>query len=147
MHEPGFDRHYRPDANYLRAAGYSPSTRRRCSSRMSSAMLVLDSRTSSANGALGPHERQDSEGKLRVQAVLTARPSMERLINPQRLKLLVVTTQSTISRECSCQRTVRKVLQRRAFRTAAIRHRQTFHRRILATLDVTIRGRFFELDS
>jgi|SRR6516225_6743237 len=81
MHEPGFDRHYRPDANYLRAAGYSPSTRRRCSSRMSSAMLVLDSRTSSANGALGPHERQDSEGKLRVQAVLTARPSMVRLIN------------------------------------------------------------------
>lgn len=39
---------------------HSPSTCRRCSSRISSAMLVRDSRTSSANGALGRHERQDS---------------------------------------------------------------------------------------
>ena len=34
---------------------YSPSTRRRCSSRISSAMLVRDRRTSSANGAFGRH--------------------------------------------------------------------------------------------
>ena len=39
---------------------HSPSTCRRCPSRISSAMLVRDSRTSSANGALGRHERQDS---------------------------------------------------------------------------------------
>jgi hypothetical protein len=31
-------------------------------SRISSAMLVRDSRTSSANGAFGRHERQDSAG-------------------------------------------------------------------------------------
>ena len=49
---------------------------------------------------------------------------MARLIIPQRLELFVVTTQSTISRECLCQRPVRKVLQRRASRTAVIRHRQ-----------------------
>jgi len=47
---------------------HSPSTRRRCSSRISSAMLVRDSRTSSANGALGRHERQDSEGMRLVTA-------------------------------------------------------------------------------
>src|SRR6516164_6350484 len=51
---------------------------------------------------------------------------MARLIIPLRLELFVVTIQGTISRECSCQRPVRKVLQRRASRTAAIRHRQTF---------------------
>src|SRR6516164_10496921 len=63
--------------------------------------------------------------KLKGQAVLTVnwRP-MARLIIPQRLELFVVTTQSTISRECLCQRPVRKVLQRRASRTAVIRHRQ-----------------------
>jgi hypothetical protein len=33
------------------SVGHSPSTRRRCSSRISSAMLVRKSRTSSANGA------------------------------------------------------------------------------------------------
>ena len=32
---------------------HSPSTRRRCSSRILSAMLFRDSRTSSANGAFG----------------------------------------------------------------------------------------------
>jgi hypothetical protein len=36
----------------------SPKTRRRCSSRISSAMPVRDSRTSSANGAFGRHARQ-----------------------------------------------------------------------------------------
>src|SRR6516225_1445498 len=57
---------------------------------------------------------------------------MARLIIPQRLELVVVTTQSTISRECLCQRPVRKVLQRRASRTAVIRHRQ------LSSTDCTI---------
>src|SRR6516225_5913976 len=43
-------------------ARYSPSTRRRCSSRISSAMLVRDNQTSSANGAFGRHDRHDSAG-------------------------------------------------------------------------------------
>ena len=47
---------------------YSPSTRRRCSSRISSAMLVRDRRTSSANGAFGRYERQDSAGMRLVTA-------------------------------------------------------------------------------
>jgi hypothetical protein len=47
---------------------HSPNTRRRCSSRISSAMLVRDSRTSSANGACGRHERQDSAGMRLVTA-------------------------------------------------------------------------------
>jgi hypothetical protein len=65
-------------ARDMRAAGhaygkidrrsYSPSTRRVCSIRISSAMLVRDSRTSSANGAFGRHERQDSDGKRLVTA-------------------------------------------------------------------------------
>jgi hypothetical protein len=46
--------HAYPLAEFAR---YSPSTCRRCSSRISSAMLVRDSRTSSANGAFGRHER------------------------------------------------------------------------------------------
>jgi hypothetical protein len=50
------------------AARYSPSTRRRCSSRISSAMLVRDSRTSSANGAFGRHDRQDNAGMRLVTA-------------------------------------------------------------------------------
>jgi hypothetical protein len=41
---------------------HSPSTRRVCSIRISSAMLVVDSRTNSANGAVGRYERQDSAG-------------------------------------------------------------------------------------
>ena len=41
---------------------HSPSTRRRCSSRISSAMLVRESRTSSANGAFGRHDRHDDAG-------------------------------------------------------------------------------------
>jgi hypothetical protein len=39
---------------------YSPSTRRRCSSRISLAMLVRESRTT--NGAFGRHERHDNAG-------------------------------------------------------------------------------------
>jgi hypothetical protein len=38
------------------------------SMRISSAMLVRDSGTSSANGAFGRHERQDSEGMRLVAA-------------------------------------------------------------------------------
>jgi hypothetical protein len=34
----------------------------RCSSRISSAMLVRESRTSSANGAFGRHDRHDNAG-------------------------------------------------------------------------------------
>src|SRR6516164_1361140 len=44
---------------------------------------------------------------------------MAGLIIPLRLELFVVTIQSTISRECTCQRPVRTVLQRWASRTAA----------------------------
>jgi len=52
-------------------ARYSPSIRRLCSSRVfSSAMPVHDSRTSSANGALGRHERHDSAGMRLVTAAL-----------------------------------------------------------------------------
>src|SRR6516225_9878653 len=51
---------------------YSPSTRRLCSSRISSAMLVRDNRTSSANGAFGRQERHDSAGIRLVTA--TDRP-------------------------------------------------------------------------
>ena len=47
---------------------HSPSTRRRCSLRISSAMLVRDNRTSSANGAFGRHERHESEGMRLVTA-------------------------------------------------------------------------------
>jgi hypothetical protein len=49
-------------------ARYSPSTRRRYSSRISSAMLVRDRRTSSANGAFGRHDRHDSAGMRLVTA-------------------------------------------------------------------------------
>jgi hypothetical protein len=45
---------------------YSPRTSRRCSSRISSAMSVLDSRTSSANGGVRP---TDSAGQRRDEAV------------------------------------------------------------------------------
>jgi hypothetical protein len=41
---------------------YFPSTHRRCASRISSAMLVRESRTNSANGAFGRHDRQDNAG-------------------------------------------------------------------------------------
>ena len=50
------------------ADAYSPSTRRRCSSRISSAMLVRDSRTSSANGAFGRQDRQVNAGVRLVTA-------------------------------------------------------------------------------
>jgi hypothetical protein len=51
------------------SSAYSPITRRRCSSRISSAMLRDDSRTSSAKGACGRHERQDNHG---VRLVIAA---------------------------------------------------------------------------
>jgi hypothetical protein len=51
-----------------RASAYSPSTRRRCSSRISSATLVGYSRTSSANGAFGRQDRQDNAGMRLVTA-------------------------------------------------------------------------------
>jgi len=57
-----FHRLSSPLAASVAASFYSPSTRRVCSSRISSAMLVRDSRTSSANGALGRHDRHDSAG-------------------------------------------------------------------------------------
>ena len=44
----------------LRVDLYSPNTRRLCSFRISSAMLVLDRRTSSANGAFGRQDRHES---------------------------------------------------------------------------------------
>ena len=47
---------------------YSPSTRRVCSIRISSAMLVRDKRTSSANGAFGRQKRHDSDGIRLVTA-------------------------------------------------------------------------------
>ena len=52
----------------LRVGRYSPNTRRLCSSRISSAMLVRDRRTSSAKGAFGRHERQDSAGMRLLRA-------------------------------------------------------------------------------
>ena len=57
-----------PHAYLAEFARYSPSTRRRCSSRISSAMLVCDRRTSSANGAFGRQERHESEGMRLVTA-------------------------------------------------------------------------------
>ena len=59
---------------------HSPSTRRRCSSRISSAMLVRDSLTSSANGAFGRHERQDSAGMRLVTAASAWRSSVRKSI-------------------------------------------------------------------
>jgi hypothetical protein len=47
---------------------HSPNTRRLCSSRISSPMLVCDSRTNSANGAFGRHERQENAGMRLVTA-------------------------------------------------------------------------------
>ena len=52
----------------LSITAHSPSTRRRCFSRISSAMLVRDRRTSSANGAFGRHERHEREGMRLVTA-------------------------------------------------------------------------------
>src|SRR5215470_599226 len=50
---------------------YSPSTRpTQCSSRISSAMLVRESRTSSANGAFGRHDRHDNAGMRLLTAAL-----------------------------------------------------------------------------
>jgi hypothetical protein len=78
---------------------------------LAAAFIVGTSSLAMAQGSSGPD----------VQLAPIAR-----LTIPQHLELLVVTTQNTISRECTCQRAVRKVRQRRASRTAAIRHRQTF---------------------
>ena len=44
-----------------------------CSIRISSAMLVLDNRTSWANGACGRQERQDSDGIRLVTAASRCR--------------------------------------------------------------------------
>ncbi len=57
---------------------HSPSTCRRCSSRISSAILVRDCRTSSANGALGLHKRQDNAGMRLVTAASRCRSSVRR---------------------------------------------------------------------
>jgi hypothetical protein len=59
---------------------HSPSTRRRCSSRISSALLVRDRRTSSANGASGRHERHESEGMRLVTAASGWRSSLRKSI-------------------------------------------------------------------
>jgi len=58
----------------------SPSTRRRCSSRISSAMVVGDSRTSSANGAFGRQDRQESAGMRLVTAALWCRSRVRKSI-------------------------------------------------------------------
>jgi hypothetical protein len=47
---------------------YSPRTRHPCAARISSAMLVRDSRTSSAKGAFGRHEQHDGAGMRLVTA-------------------------------------------------------------------------------
>ncbi len=47
---------------------HSPDTSRPCSSRVSSAMLVHDRRTSSAKGAFGRNERRDNAGIRPVTA-------------------------------------------------------------------------------
>ena len=56
------------EVRQLRVGRYSPNTRRLCSSRISSAMLVRDRRTSSANDAFGRHDRHDSSGMRLVTA-------------------------------------------------------------------------------
>jgi MFS family permease len=53
---------------------------RRCSSRISSAMLVRDSCMSSAKGAFGRHERQDNAGMRVVTAASRCRSSVRRSI-------------------------------------------------------------------
>jgi hypothetical protein len=58
---------------------HSPNTRRVCSIRISSAILVRDSRTNSANGAFGRHDLHDSDGKspaLTGPSFATARPQI-----------------------------------------------------------------------
>src|SRR6266567_5636445 len=70
-----------PLAQYARFIGsHFPSTRCLCSSRISSAMLVLDRRTSSANGAFGRHERQDNAGMRLLRAASRCRSSVRRSI-------------------------------------------------------------------
>jgi hypothetical protein len=56
------------EVRQLRVGRYSPNMRRLCSSRISSAMLGRDRRTSSANGGFGRHERQESHGMRLVTA-------------------------------------------------------------------------------
>ena len=61
---------------------YSPSTRRVYSSRISSAILTLDSFTSSANGACGRHERHDNAGMRLLTAASGWRSSVRRSKSP-----------------------------------------------------------------
>ena len=64
------------------AAECQPSTRRVCSSRISSAMLILDSFTSSANGACGRHERHDSAGIRLLTAESGWRSNLRKSTSP-----------------------------------------------------------------
>jgi hypothetical protein len=57
---------------------YSPKIRRLFSIRISSAMLVGERRTSSANGAFGRHERHDSDGIKLLIAASRCRSSARR---------------------------------------------------------------------
>ena len=67
-------------AQYLtqKPNSYSPDARRARSSRNSSVMLALESRTSSANGAFGRQERHDSAGMRLVTAASGWRSSVRR---------------------------------------------------------------------
>lgn len=68
-----------PARNNARSAmPHSPSARCLCSSCISSAMLALDRRTSSANGAFGLHERHESAGMRLVTAASRLRSSIRR---------------------------------------------------------------------
>jgi len=57
---PALSRHHGDPLK--KSVDHSPNTRRRYSSRISSATLVRESRTSSANGAFGRHDRHDNAG-------------------------------------------------------------------------------------
>ncbi len=59
-----------PTSEFVSSSGYSPRIRRRYSSRIFSAMLIRDNRTSSVNGAFGRHERHDSAGMRLLPAAL-----------------------------------------------------------------------------
>jgi hypothetical protein len=67
------------------------AVRAMCSIRISSAMLVRDSRTSSANGAFGRQDRQDSDGK---------KPSLKELSLLRRARKLVAWEDSIRGKCC-----------------------------------------------